>query len=132
MAARECALRLAIGAREACPGASCQLWYEGACVLESFRPELKRSPTLSRHLLDLKEALECAAAADEEAPGLLALPSPAQRRAGGRSVTPTYFSAAATRLDCTNAAWISRCRSARAARHWVRHCNEVLTREVER
>lgn len=67
MAARPCALRLALGEREDCAGASCPLWHEGACVLESVRPELVRSPTLSRHLINLKEALEQAASADEEA-----------------------------------------------------------------
>jgi hypothetical protein len=62
----ECTLRLALGEREACPGPACQLWHDGACILESVRPELARSPALSRHLLELRAALGVAATSDEK------------------------------------------------------------------
>jgi len=66
-ARRQCALQLALGESEACPGASCQLWHEGGCVLEPVDLELRGSPALASHLLELKSALERAATADEEA-----------------------------------------------------------------
>lgn len=63
---RRCTLELALGKTEACPGASCQLWHDGSCVLEPVELELRSSPALARHLLELKAALERAATTAEE------------------------------------------------------------------
>lgn len=63
---RHCTLRLAIGENEACSGASCQLWHDGRCVLEPVELELRSSPALASHLLELKAALERAATTAEE------------------------------------------------------------------
>jgi hypothetical protein len=64
---RHCTLHLALGESEACPGASCQLWHDESCVLESVDLELRSSPALASHLLELKSALERAATLDEGA-----------------------------------------------------------------
>jgi len=63
----QCTLRPALGESEACPGASCQLWNDGGCVLEPVNLELRSSPALAGHLLELKAALERAATLDQEA-----------------------------------------------------------------
>jgi hypothetical protein len=67
LAPPHCALRLALGEREACTRGSCQLWHEGECALESVRHELVRTPALSRHLLDLRAALADASTSDDYA-----------------------------------------------------------------
>jgi hypothetical protein len=64
---RECALGLASGRREECPGPSCELWHDGACVLAAIGPELRRSPALACHLVELEVALHLAATSDAEA-----------------------------------------------------------------
>jgi hypothetical protein len=63
-ARRWCELHLALGEQKLCPGSSCGLWHENACVLEAVRRELANSPAVSRHLLELRRALEDAAAAE--------------------------------------------------------------------
>ncbi len=65
--APQCALRLALGEREACPGSSCQLWHDSACALAPVGSALAASPGLARYLLELRLALASAAAAAEEA-----------------------------------------------------------------
>jgi len=66
-ARRRCTLLRMLGESDACPGASCQLWHDGGCVLEPVDLELRSSPALAGHLLELKAALERAATLDEEA-----------------------------------------------------------------
>ena len=61
-----CALQYALGQVERCPGAQCPLWLvepgRAGCVLESVAEHIERSPELASYLLDVRGALERAAA----------------------------------------------------------------------
>ena len=61
-----CALQDALGRIERCPGAQCPLWLvepgRAGCVLEGVSDHIERSSELASHLLDLRIALERAAA----------------------------------------------------------------------
>jgi hypothetical protein len=59
-----CALHLALGEREACPGTACAFWDEGGAVVESgcafdrVRLEFHARPDLARWLLGVRRSLE--------------------------------------------------------------------------
>lgn len=57
-----CALRLAMGLVEPCPGAACSLWDEraSACVLDALDPEVRRRPDLAEYVLELRASLDAA------------------------------------------------------------------------
>lgn len=58
---------MTLGQADECPGPSCGLWDGDHCVLESVTPELRRSPALACHLIELRLALESAGEATREA-----------------------------------------------------------------
>jgi hypothetical protein len=66
-----CALHLATGSREECPGSACAFWEEGGavvesgCVFERVRFELDGRPGVASWLLELRYDLENAQSADE-------------------------------------------------------------------
>lgn len=68
-----CALHLALGEREACPGAACGFWEEGGavveagCVFDRVRLEFHARPDVARWLLGLRQSLEEARTAEEVA-----------------------------------------------------------------
>lgn len=68
-----CALHLALGDREACPGAACAFWEEGGAVVEegcSFdrvRLEFHARPNVARWLLGVRRSLESARSAEDVA-----------------------------------------------------------------
>jgi hypothetical protein len=59
-----CALHLAAGRREACPGPDCAFWEAGgavvepACGFERVRLELEGRPAVARWLLGIRETVE--------------------------------------------------------------------------
>jgi hypothetical protein len=66
-----CALHLALGEREACPGTACAFWEEGGAVVESgcsfdrVRLEFHARPGLARWLLSVRCSLEEARSAED-------------------------------------------------------------------
>jgi hypothetical protein len=66
-----CALHLATGNQEACPGTACAFWEDGGavvepgCAFERVRLELDGRPDVARWLLKLRYDLENARSADE-------------------------------------------------------------------
>jgi hypothetical protein len=64
---RYCTLKLALDQHELCPEAACELWQNGHCVLDSVGFEIRHSPALACHLVDLRAALALAASSAEEA-----------------------------------------------------------------
>ena len=66
-----CALHLATGNREECPGRACAFWEDGGavvesgCVLERVRFELDARPDVARWLLTLRNDLESAKSAED-------------------------------------------------------------------
>jgi hypothetical protein len=66
-----CALHLATGDREKCPGAACAFWEEGGavlaggCTFDRVRLELDARPDVARWLLKLRYDLENARSAEE-------------------------------------------------------------------
>lgn len=66
-----CALHLATGYEEACPGPACSFWEQGGaviaggCVFERVRLELDARPDVARWLLKLRYDLEHARSPDE-------------------------------------------------------------------
>jgi hypothetical protein len=66
-----CALHLATGRKEECPGAPCAFWEEGGAVVQSgcafdrVRLELDARPDVARWLLSLRYDLENARSAEE-------------------------------------------------------------------
>ncbi len=68
-----CALHLAVGAREACPGAACAFWEDGgavvepACAFDRVRLEFHARPNVARWMLSLRHSLESARSAEEVA-----------------------------------------------------------------
>src|SRR5262245_25943457 len=66
-----CALHLALGDREACPGTACAFWEEGGAVIESgcsfdrVRLEFHARPELARWLLSVRRSLEDARSAED-------------------------------------------------------------------
>lgn len=66
-----CALHLASGNREECPGNACAFWEEGGavvesgCVFERVRFELEGRPDVARWLLKLRYDLENAQSGEE-------------------------------------------------------------------
>jgi hypothetical protein len=69
--AMNCALHLATGNREECPGNACAYWEEGGavvesgCVFERVRFELEGRPDVARWLLKLRYDLEHAQSGEE-------------------------------------------------------------------
>jgi hypothetical protein len=74
-----CALHLALGEREACPGAGCAFWEDGgavvepACAFDRVRLELHARPDVARWMLGLRDSLESARSAAEIAQARSAL-----------------------------------------------------------
>ena len=66
-----CALHLALGEREACPGAACAFWEEGGavvepgCAFDRVRLEFHARPNVARWMLGVRRSLESAGSADE-------------------------------------------------------------------
>ena len=66
-----CALHVATGSREDCPGNTCAFWEEGGavvdsgCAFERVRFELDGRPDVARWLLKLRYELENAQSAEE-------------------------------------------------------------------
>jgi hypothetical protein len=66
-----CALHLATGRKEECPGSACAFWEEGGAVVESgcvfdrVRLEFDARPDVARWLLALRHDLENAQSAEE-------------------------------------------------------------------
>jgi hypothetical protein len=66
-----CALHLALGEREACPGPACAFWDEGGAVVESgcsfdrVRLEFYARPDLARWLLGVRRSLEDARSVED-------------------------------------------------------------------
>lgn len=67
-----CALHLALGRREECPGPACAFWEEGGaivepgCVFERITLELEARPELAKWLLGMRSSLESANTAAEK------------------------------------------------------------------
>jgi hypothetical protein len=67
----KCALHLATGNSEECPGPACAFWEEGGavvqsgCALERVRLEFDARPDVARWLLKLRYDLENARSAEE-------------------------------------------------------------------
>ena len=67
----KCALHLATGNPEECPGSACAFWEEGGavvqsgCALERVRLEFDARPDVARWLLKLRYDLENARSAEE-------------------------------------------------------------------
>ena len=65
-----CGLGYAVGHVERCPGPRCPLWVVdrncSGCVLEAVEYEIKGSPALVHHLLELKLELEHARAWNDD------------------------------------------------------------------
>jgi hypothetical protein len=68
-----CALHLALGEREACPGPACPFWEDGGalvepgCAFERVRLEFHARPSVARWMLSVRHSLEGALSAQEEA-----------------------------------------------------------------
>ena len=68
-----CALHLALGEREACPGSACAFWEEGGAIVEGgcgfdrVRLEFHARPNVARWLLGIRRTLESARSADDVA-----------------------------------------------------------------
>jgi hypothetical protein len=66
-----CALHLATGRQEECPGASCAFWEDGgavveaACAFERVRLEFGGRPDVARWLLTIRDGLETARTASD-------------------------------------------------------------------
>ena len=66
-----CALHVATGSREECPGQACAFWEEGGavvdagCVFERVQFELETRPDVARWLLHIRTDLENARSAAE-------------------------------------------------------------------
>lgn len=66
-----CALHLATGRQEECPGPACALWENGGavvepgCVFERVRLELDARPDVARWLVGIRQGLENARTAEE-------------------------------------------------------------------
>jgi hypothetical protein len=66
-----CALHLALGEREACPGPACAFWEEGGAVVDSgcsfdrVRLEFYARPHLARWLLGVRRSLEAARSVED-------------------------------------------------------------------
>lgn len=68
-----CALHLAVGRREKCPGETCTFWEAGGaalepgCSFERIQFEFKGRPDVARWLLGIRHALENARDSEEVA-----------------------------------------------------------------
>jgi hypothetical protein len=74
-----CALHLALGEREACPGSTCAFWEDGGavvepgCTFDRVRLEFHARPDVARWLLGVRHSLENARSAQEEASARIAM-----------------------------------------------------------
>lgn len=56
-APRMCALKEAVGEREACPGGLCPFWDQGGCAIAGLHADLGSTPGLAGYLLRIREEL---------------------------------------------------------------------------
>ena len=68
---RLCALHLATGSREECPGSACAFWEQGGavveagCIFDRVRLEFEARPDVARYLLKLRYELENARSTED-------------------------------------------------------------------
>lgn len=68
-----CALHLALGERDACPGAACAFWEDGGavvepgCAFDRVRLEFHARPDVARWMLGVRQSLEDARSAEDVA-----------------------------------------------------------------
>jgi hypothetical protein len=67
-----CALHLALGERERCPGAACAFWEDGGavvdagCAFDRVKLEFHARPDVARWMLGIRHSLESARSAEEK------------------------------------------------------------------